>query len=152
MNKLELRLPPLPLTFVFALLMWAINSLLPLGLSFTGQALIASFFLILGLLFILPAAVSFFNAKTTVDPRTPNKSNTLVISGLYTISRNPMYVGMVLCLISLSVAQGNILSLLLAFIFALYLTRFQIKPEERFLTEKFGEQYLQYCETVRRWI
>lgn len=152
MNQLELKLPPLPLTFIFAVLMWGVNYLLPLGFNFTGQTLIASFFLILGLLFILPAAISFFKAKTTVDPRTPNKSNTLVISGLYTISRNPMYVGMVLCLISLSVAQGNILSLLLAFIFALYLTRFQIKPEERFLTEKFGDQYLQYCETVRRWI
>jgi len=152
MNKLELRLPPLPLTFVFALLMWAINSLLPLGLSFTGQALIASFLLILGLLFILPAAFSFFNAKTTVDPRTPDKSRTLVISGLYTISRNPMYVGMLLCLISLSMAQGNIFSLLLSFLFAWYITHFQIKPEERFLTEKFGDQYVQYCQKVRRWL
>ena len=152
MHQLELRLPPLPLTFIFAVLMWGINYLLPLGFNFTGQALLASFFLFLSLLFILPAAFSFFKAKTTVDPRTPNKSNTLVISGLYKISRNPMYVGMLLCLISLSIAQGNIISLLLSFVFALYLTRFQIKPEERFLTEKFGEQYLQYCETVRRWL
>ncbi|MGK0443350.1 MAG: protein-S-isoprenylcysteine O-methyltransferase Ste14 [Bermanella sp.] len=132
--------------------MWAINSLLPLSLSFTGQALIASFLLILGLLFILPAAFSFFNAKTTVDPRTPDKSRTLVISGLYTISRNPMYVGMLLCLISLSMAQGNIFSLLLSFLFAWYITHFQIKPEERFLTEKFGDQYVQYCQKVRRWL
>lgn len=152
MNKLELKIPPLPLTFIFAVIMWAINHLFPLGFNFIGQTFIASFLLILGLLFIFPAALSFFKAKTTVDPRTPNKSNTLVISGLYKASRNPMYVGMLLCLISLSIAQGNIISLLLSFVFALYLTRFQIKPEERFLTEKFGEQYLQYCETVRRWL
>lgn len=152
MHQLELRLPPLPLTFIFAVFIWITDSLLPLGFDFTGQALLASFFLFLGLLFILPAAFSFFKAKTTVDPRTPNKSNTLVISGLYKISRNPMYVGMLLCLIALSVAQGNLISVLISFLFALYLTRFQIKPEERFLTEKFSEQYLQYCEQVRRWL
>ena len=94
MHQLELRFPPLPLTFIFAVFIWIADSLLPLGFDFTGQALLASFFLFLGLLFILPAAFSFFKAKTTVDPRTPNKSNTLVISGLYKISRNPMYVGM----------------------------------------------------------
>ena len=152
MHQLELRLPPLPLTFIFAVFIWITDSLLPLGFDFTGQALLASFFLFLGLLFILPAAFSFFKAKTTVDPRTPNKSNTLVISGLYKISRNPMYVGMLLCLIALSVAQGNLISVLISFLFAQYLTRFQIKPEERFLTEKFGGQYLQYCEQVRRWL
>lgn len=152
MHQLELRLPPLPLTFVFALIMWGINLILPLHFDFTGQAMIASFFLILGLIFIVPAALSFFKEKTTVDPRTPEKSNKLVVTGLYKISRNPMYVGMFLCLLALSIAQGNILSVLISISFVLYLTRFQIKPEERFLTEKFGDQYLQYCEQVRRWL
>jgi len=152
MNKLELLIPPLPLTFAVAIVMWLINMWLPNGLQFIGQNLLATFLLILGLLFILPAAISFFKAQTTVDPRTPDKSNKLVITGLYTISRNPMYVGMVLCLIALSVAQGNVLNFMLSFAFAFYLSRFQIQPEERFLTEKFGEQYTQYCQQVRRWI
>lgn len=152
LKKLELRLPPLPLTFVFAGILWAIDTAIPLHASFTGQSFIASFFLILGLIFIVPAALSFFKEKTTVDPRTPEKSNKLVVTGLYKISRNPMYVGMFLCLLALSIAQGNILSVLISISFVLYLTRFQIKPEERFLTEKFGDQYLQYCEQVRRWL
>lgn len=152
LNKLELLLPPLPLTFVVSIGMWLINTQMPNGLDFTGQNLLATFVLILGLLFILPAAISFFRAKTTVDPRTPDKSNKLVITGLYTMSRNPMYLGMVLCLIALSVAQGNILNMMLSFAFALYLKRFQIQPEERYLQEKFGEQYSEYCKHVRRWI
>ncbi|WP_283788522.1 methyltransferase family protein [Bermanella sp. WJH001] len=152
LNKLELLLPPLPLTFVFAGLMWAMDTLIPLHTSFAGQSIIASFFLALGLIFIVPAALSFFKEKTTVDPRTPEKSNKLVVTGLYNISRNPMYVGMFFCLLALSVAQGNILSVLISISFVLYLTRFQIKPEERFLTKKFGDQYLQYCAQVRRWL
>ena len=152
MSRLELLLPPLPLTFAVGFLIWLLNLALPLGIHFSGQALVATFLLILGLLFILPAAISFFKAKTTVDPRTPDKSNTLVITGLYNITRNPMYVGMVLCLFALSMAQGNILSFILSFAYALYLTRFQIQPEERFLKQKFGEQYDAYCQRVRRWI
>lgn len=152
MSRLELLLPPLPLTFVIAFLIWALNLVLPLGIQFSGQTLLATFLLILGWLFILPAAISFFKAKTTVDPRVPNKSNKLVITGLYNISRNPMYVGMVLCLFALSMAQGNILSFVISMGFALYLNRFQIQPEERFLKQKFGEQYESYCQKVRRWI
>lgn len=152
LNRLELLLPPLPLTFAMAIIMWLINMWLPNGLQFFGQALLATFILILGLLFILPAAISFFKAKTTVDPRKPDKSNKLVVTGLYTITRNPMYVGMILCLVALAIAQGNVLNLILSFAFSFYLSRFQIQPEERFLTEKFGEQYTQYCQQVRRWI
>jgi len=50
------------------------------------------------------------------------------------------------------VAQGSLLSFLLSFAYAGYLTRFQIQPEERLLAEKFGEQYAQYCAHVRRWL
>ncbi|GAA6134726.1 isoprenylcysteine carboxylmethyltransferase family protein [Oceaniserpentilla sp. 4NH20-0058] len=152
LNKLELLLPPLPLTFFIAALMWLIDQSLAVHIQFSGQALFATFLLILGILFIFPAAVSFIRAKTTVDPRTPNKSNSLVITGLYRISRNPMYVGMVLCLLALSLSQGNIINLMLSFAFVGYLNRFQIQPEEHFLKEKFGEQYVQYCTHVRRWI
>jgi len=152
LKKLELLLPPLPLTFVVAFLMWFINEQMPNSMQFTGQNLLATFVLILGVLFILPAGISFIRAKTTVDPRTPDKSNKLVITGLYTMSRNPMYLGMILCLIALSIAQGNVLNLMLSIGYGFYLSRFQIQPEERFLKAKFGEQYTEYCQHVRRWI
>lgn len=152
LNKLELLLPPLPLMFVVAAIMWLLNTFLPIGFYFTGQNMFAIFLLVIGILFILPAAISFLKAKTTVDPRTPEKSNILVINGLYKVSRNPMYVGMVTCLFALSFSQGNVVSLLMSLGFALYLNRFQISPEERFLTEKFGEQYHEYCQNVRRWL
>lgn len=152
LSRLELLLPPLPLTFVVAGLIWGLNRIFPWGFNFTGQVLIATFLLILGTCFIFPAVISFLKAKTTVDPRTPNKSEKLVISGLYNISRNPMYVGMILWLLALSCAQGNILSVTLSFAFGAYLSHFQIQPEERFLNKKFGDQYETYCQKVRRWI
>lgn len=152
MKQLELRFPPIPLTLLFALLMWAINPLTHHRLLFPSQPLLGVSLLIIGILFILPAGLHFIKAKTTVDPRVPHKSHVLVVNGLYKISRNPMYMGMLLCLLSLSFYQGNILNLLICIAFILYLQRFQIQPEERFLTEKFGRQYLEYCQKVRRWI
>jgi protein-S-isoprenylcysteine O-methyltransferase Ste14 len=152
MKQLELMLPPVPLMLIVAFSMWLIDRFTPATLLFSHQSFLAYGLLMIGLLFIFPAAISFFKAKTTVDPRAPHKSNVLVISGLYKISRNPMYVGMVLCLFSLGLAQGNIISVFISVGFALYLTHFQIKPEERFLTKRFGEQYQQYCANVRRWI
>ncbi|MGR6875154.1 methyltransferase family protein [Pseudomonas sp. HK3] len=152
MNTLELLLPPLPLTAFVAVLMGLLNMAFPIGVHFIGQNIMATVLLVLGLSFVLPAAISFFKAKTTVDPRTPEKSKKLVISGLYKISRNPMYLGMTFCLFAISSAQGNVISLLLSIGFAVYLNRFQIHPEERFLSIKFGESYTQYCKNVRRWL
>lgn len=151
-KKLELLIPPVPLTMLFALDMWLIDSYFPGTIEGDYLAYIAGVLFVIGLLFILPAAISFFSIKTTVDPRVPHKTKHLVISGLYRFSRNPMYLGMVILLIGLAVLLGNLSCLGLVAIFILYLGHFQIRLEEQALLKQFGSQYLDYCQTVRRWL
>ena len=82
----------------------------------------------------------------------PQESNSLVIRGIYKFTRNPMYLGFLLWLLSFGVFQRNPFSLILAAGFVLYMNYFQIIPEERVLTDSFGEDYLEYKKSVRRWI
>ena len=63
-----------------------------------------------------------------------------------------MYVGMVFFLLAWSVFLSTLLPLAGIVVFVLYITRFQIQPEERALERIFGEQYSAYCARVRRWI
>jgi len=96
--------------------------------------------------------LEFRKAKTTVDPRYPQKSENLVITGIYKISRNPMYLGLLLILFGWFVILENVATLSLLPIFIWYINHFQIKPEERFLLKKFGSDFSQYCSRVRRWL
>lgn len=152
LNKLELLIPPVPLTLLFALDMWLIDHYFPGTLESPYLNYMAGGLFVLGLLLILPAAISFFKIKTTVDPRVPQKSKHLVISGCYRFSRNPMYLGMVLILVGLATLLGNIPCLGLVAIFILYLGHFQIRLEEQALLKQFGNDYLHYCQSVRRWL
>ena len=94
----------------------------------------------------------FARDKTTVHPETPEKATTLVMDGVYRFTRNPMYLGMFLVLLGWAIYLGNAASLLVAFIFVLYINRFQISREEAALTANFGEAYLAYKSRVRRWL
>ncbi|MDX8406306.1 MAG: isoprenylcysteine carboxylmethyltransferase family protein [Mariprofundus sp.] len=92
------------------------------------------------------------SASTTIDPRYPHKTTTIVDNGIYAFTRNPMYLGSVLILTSLTVWLGTVFGVLVIGLFIFYMTRFQINPEEEMLTAQFGEAYLNYKATVRRWI
>lgn len=98
------------------------------------------------------ALVSFFRAHTTVNPLTPDRTSTLVRSGIYRVTRNPMYVGLLLVLTGFALYLAHPVALLGLPLFVLYLTRFQIIPEERILTARFGAQYLDFMAQVRRWL
>lgn len=94
----------------------------------------------------------FKRAKTTVDPIHPDKATDLVTSGIFRITRNPMYVGMILLLIAATFYVGTWIGFLCAFLSAIYLNYFQIKPEEKAIEQIFGENYVQYKKRVRRWL
>ena len=134
--------------------MWGTNVLTKeyLSFSFEGQQLVSRCFFVLCMLFVISGIYAFFKFKTTVDPMKPAKASSLVTIGIYHITRNPMYMGMLLLLIGWGVKLANPLNLLMLFLFAWYMTRFQIKPEEEALKEKFGASYETYCKEVRRWI
>ena len=85
-------------------------------------------------------------------PRLPEQSAKVVRTGIYKFSRNPMYVGFFLMLLAWSVNMQQLLAVPLLVAFVAYLTRYQIIPEERFLKDKFGNEYIDYCRQVRRWL
>ena len=106
----------------------------------------------IGLVFIFSAVFQFIRIKTTVNPTKPHKTTTLVITGTYKITRNPMYLGMLLIIISFAFYKASIISLILIPLFIFYINKFQIEPEEFEMRKKFGKEYEDYCKKVDRWI
>ena len=95
----------------------------------------------------------FRGAGTTVNPTTPDKVSSLVITGIYRVSRNPMYVGFLLFLVAWGIFLSHLLSLLLfPTIFIVYMNHFQIPQEEKALKRLFGEEFTSYKKEVRRWL
>ena len=117
-----------------------------------NQTLTSILILLIGILILIIPVSKFIKSKTTIDPIKFKKVNKLVTSGIYKYSRNPMYLGLLLIVISSSVLYLNIYSVSTPMIFYYWINRFQIKREEIFLSEKFGKEYLLYMTRTRRWI
>ena len=106
----------------------------------------------MGACFDVAGLLAFKKAQTTVNPLAPNRSTAVVSTGVYRITRNPMYLGMALILLGLALYLASPWALLGPLVFAAFITRFQIQPEERALTARFGAAYTAYCTQVRRWL
>lgn len=157
MTFLETRIPPLALVFIFAFIMYAVSHyayptfVIPQA-ALAVQKPVYTLFTLTGFALTILGVLSFRKAKTTVDPRDPNKSNSLVVVGVYKLTRNPMYIGFLFCLIAWGIYLNDAMSLAFAFLFIPYMNRFQIKIEERFLEQNFGQAFLDYKAQVRRWL
>ena len=116
------------------------------------QTLVSILILLIGILILIIPVTKFIKYKTTIDPIEFKKVNKLVTSGIYKYSRNPMYLGLLLIVISSSILYLNIYSVSTTIFFYYWINRFQIQREEIFLTEKFGKEYLSYKTKTRRWI
>jgi len=100
----------------------------------------------------LAGDLEFKRARTTINPFRPENSTALVTSGIYRFTRNPMYVGLTLVLLGWAAFLCSAWALVGPVIFVLYIGRFQIAPEERVLSAKFGAAYTEYSARVRRWL
>lgn len=150
---MQLKIPPVVILFISLGLVFAGYYLVPdFTYKFEYQTLISRVFLGLGVLIAFSGIISFRIKGTTVDPTKPNKASSLVTGGIYKYTRNPMYLGMALVLVGGIIRLGNPVALIGLFFFVWYLTRFQIKPEEKALNELFGREYEDFCSKVRRWI
>ena len=156
MSVLELKIPPPLVAAAVAGGMYAAASLLPQVLALElpqGTRLGVALALAgAGACFDVAGLVAFRKAKTTVNPLTPSKSAAVVTTGVYQLTRNPMYLGLALILLGLAVYLASVWALLGPLVFAAYITRFQIVPEERALTARFGAAYSAYRARVRRWL
>ena len=153
MRSLDHKIPPPAVALILVLLMWGLSHVLPrvevsnaIRITFTAGIGLS------GLAFGIAGTIAFRRAKTTVNPLQPERASSLVLTGVYRITRNPMYVGMMLALLSWAFYLASPVALLGPVLFIAYITRFQIKPEERALSAKFGKTYEQYLSSVRRWI
>ena len=117
-----------------------------------NQNLVSILILLIGILILIIPVSKFIKSKTTIDPIKFKKVSKLITSGIYKYSRNPMYLGLLMIVISSSILYLNIYSIATPFLFCWWINRFQIKREEIFLKEKFGKEYLLYKTKTRRWI
>lgn len=100
----------------------------------------------------LAAFGTFWHAHTTIDPFHPQRAARLVTHGIFRLSRNPMYLSLVLLLLAYALRLGSLPTLAGPVAFGLYMNWFQIAPEERVLAAKFGDDYRAYCQRTRRWV
>jgi protein-S-isoprenylcysteine O-methyltransferase Ste14 len=153
MRVLELKVPPLAVGVLLAALIWLVSRLLPsFKFVFPGRQFLALTLAIAGAMIIVLGVASFRRAKTTINPMKPESSSSLVISGIYKLSRNPMYLGFLLVLVGWAVLLSNALAFVFVPAFIFYMNRFQIDPEEKALAGKFGQEFLDYKSRVRRWL
>ena len=153
MRSLELKVPPPAVALVIAVLMWVLSLIAPaLVFAIPGRVLIAIILAATGVATAIAGVATFARAKTTVNPTTPERSSSLVSWGIYRVTRNPMYLGLLLELTAWAIFLSNPLPFLLLPGYMLYINRFQIAPEERALTSLFGREFADYQSRVRRWI
>ncbi|PID62758.1 MAG: protein-S-isoprenylcysteine methyltransferase [Gammaproteobacteria bacterium] len=153
MKKIELKIPPVVALLITLLGLWLSSLLLgnshwPSALRWTGLFVFAT----TGIGVAALGVRQFRQAQTSFSPTQPSTASTLVDTGIFAYTRNPMYLGMALVIIGLVSYAGHSLLAVWPVVFVAYLTQFQIKPEERRLSEKFGEAFSRYTRRVRRWI
>lgn len=150
---LELKIPPPVVGLLIGGAMWIVAPLGPaLEVPETVRLWLALAIAGVGGAFDLSGLIAFVRGRTTVNPLKPAKTSALVTHGVYRITRNPMYLGMAFVLVAWAVWLSALLPWFGPAAFVLYISRFQIRPEERIITGLFGQPYTDYMQRVRRWL
>ena len=153
MHALELKVPPPLVALALALAMWALSRLTPIfGVDVALRIAVALAIALVGGAFSAAGITAFRRAQTTLNPMKPETASSLVTSGVYRVTRNPMYVGLLFVLVGWAAFLCAPWALAGPVVFVAYITRFQIAPEERALMSAFGEEYVSYKARVRRWL
>jgi protein-S-isoprenylcysteine O-methyltransferase Ste14 len=146
-------LPPPLAVAICALAMWSLNRAADSArFAFAGQRAAALALLAIALALMSAAVIEFVRARTTINPMHPARAAHLITRGVFRFSRNPIYLADALLLAALALWLGNAWNFALVAAFVVYIDRFQIRPEERTLTQLFGAAYTEYCARVRRWL
>ena len=153
MNALELKVPPPMVALMTALGMWAVSRLtFAFELDAALRTAVAVVIALIGGAFDVAGIAAFRRARTTLNPMKPEAASSLVTGGIYRVTRNPMYVGLLFVLVAWAAFLWAPWAILGPVLFVAYMNRFQIGPEERALMGAFGEEYARYKAAVRRWL
>ena len=144
--------PPLfyVVTFLASVL---IQKLVPLDKVFfysTAATIIGSISIVAGMFFNFPSLLQFFKTKNTVVTIKP--ANSLQTTGIYSVTRNPMYISLLLFYTGLAFMIGNWWNFILLPLLFIVVQEYIIKREEQYLERRFGQEYLDYKSRVRRWV
>lgn len=152
-TRLEHKLPPPLVALCVGFLMWvAAHFTESVPLPFGVRVALAVALACAGLGMAITGVVQFRRAQTTTNPLHPEAASSLVRDGIFRFTRNPMYLGLLLILLGWAAYLASLLALVLAPLFLFYMDRFQIGPEERALSERFGREFDAYAAQVRRWL
>ena len=156
LKYLELKCPP-PIVMLISALMAMIIS--QRNFEFIQQELtnVDTFiwplvFLIAGIALAIAGIKEFAHFKTTIHPTHPEHTSSLVTTGIYQLTRNPMYLGLLVVLLGWADFLDSFLAFTGPLFFFLYISVFQIKPEEVVMKSKFSSEFSEYCSHVRRWL
>lgn len=150
---LETRVPPPLVAAIVALAMYGARTRgLVLPLDRPARIAVAGGLAVVGLAVALSAVLAFRRARTTIDPHRIDRVSTLVTRGVFAVTRNPMYLGVALLLTGWAVYLGTLPMFLGPLLFVAWITRFQIVPEERLLSARFGNDFETWRRRTRRWL
>ena len=153
MSALENRIPPPIVVIVVGVVMWLMAKPTPLrAMPQPWRLGVAAGLLAVALGIGGSGVLAFGRARTTIDPVNLQAASVLVTSGVFRFSRNPMYVGFAALLTAWATYLAAPWALAGVVAFVLFTRRFQIVPEERVMSAKFGPAYADYQSRVRRWI
>lgn len=147
----DVKIHPPVLLVIHLLAVYFLNRFLPLPFAFPGILIWVGYALIfVGLVLAFGAVSRFVRARTTLDPH--GSVSDIVTSGVYSFSRNPIYLGFACLLIGFPFIVGSYWGLILSPLFVLLMNALVIQQEEAYLEKKFGEAYTSYQSRVRRWL
>lgn len=153
MSRLDTRIPPPLVALLAAALAWmAVRSWPTATIALPGARGLALVCVATGFGLDAVAGWRFLRRRTSVNPMVPGHASRLVCDGPYRFTRNPMYLGQALALLGLALWWQHPAALIAPALYVAWITRFQIRPEERVLQAKFGPAYTDYCQRVRRWL
>ena len=143
-------LPPTYL-LVAIVLMLALHFLLPVyKIVPTPWNLLGILPLACGIALNLIADKAFHQVQTTVKPF--EESTALITTGVFRITRNPMYLGYLLILLGVALIVRSVIPYAVILVFAVLMDRVFIRVEEQMLEKQFGQDWLEYAQEVRRWV
>lgn len=123
-----------------------------LSFQFAEQFILSYALALFGIFILALTVLRYFRRRTTIQPNKLDQMSTLVTDGVNRYSRNPMYLAMLLLILSAGLYWGTFLVLIAAPAFVMVINKMQIEPEEVALEAIFGQDYLDYKQRVRRWM
>lgn len=150
---MKTKIPPPVVAILTAVIIWLISEFDTVArLEVPYLIPIAVVVFLGGLVINITSLLAFRRAKTAVNPMNPEKASTLVTTGVFKFSRNPMYLSLLVMLTAMVIWLGSPLAICCLVIYVLYMNKLQIEPEEAAMEKLFTHDYANYKSEVGRWI